>query len=292
MVASPGHVLVEADYESIEAVIVGVCAGDPDYIRICQAGLHGFTASHWMGTPLAPSLPFDQLRAQCKGIKKAYPDEYDRSKRGNHGVNYLLSAYGLSDECPEVFPKQRDAQKYIDFYFDLFPKIRKWHNQQLELASRQTFLDNHFGMRHYFYHIFSWDKASKSWKLGDDAKRAVAFVPQSDASAIQNIDLLALAEDPLVEECLRLIIHDSKVLEVPMSLVDYVCHKLHVTMSRPRPELGGVAIGVEINVGGDLRKSSMSLWKPKEEQCLILNTQNAPNVEPTTSRSTSTLSVT
>lgn len=271
MVAAPGHVLVEADYEGIEAVIVGVLAGDKDYIRVCKAGLHGFTASRWMGNPIDINLPFDELRRQCKAIKKVYPEDYDRAKRGNHGVNYLLSPYGLNDEHPEAFPTLKSAKEYQDLYFGMFPKIRQWHNNILKVASKQTFIDNHFGIRHYFYNVLVWNPDTKDWdKLGEDAKRAVAFIPQSDGSCIQNIDLLALAADPLVEPLLRLVIHDSKVLHVPLELVDYVCRKLHATMSRPRPELGGESIGVEIAIGEDLRKSAMDTWKPPKEEPLCL----------------------
>ena len=268
MIAKPGHVLVEADYEGIEAVIVGILAGDKEYIRVCKAGLHGFTASRWMGSPIDINLPFAELRRQCKAIKKSHPEEYDRAKRGNHGVNYLLSAYGLNDEHPEAFPTQKLAKEYQDTYFGLFPKIRLWHQNVLRVASKQTFLDNHYGIRHYFYNVLNWNPDTREYdKLGDDAKRAVAFIPQADGSCIQNIDLLELADDPVIEPCLRLVIHDSKVLEVPLELVDYVCQRLHQTMNRPRPELGGESIGVEIACGTDLRKSAMDTWRPKEVSC-------------------------
>jgi DNA polymerase-1 len=263
MVASPGHVLVEADYEGIEAVIVGVLAGDPSYIRICKASLHGYMAARRMGTPIDPNLPFAELRRQCKAIKKNFPKEYDDAKRGNHGVNYLLSPYGLVDEHPETFPTQKAAKDYIELYFSEFAPIRRWHQNVLRLASRQTYLDNHFGVRHYFYNVLNWDPTTRDYtKLGDDAKRAVAFIPQSDGSCIQNADLIQLAADPIIEPLLRLVIHDSKVLHVPLELVDYVCGQLHQIMSKPRVELGGEAIGVEIAIGTDLRKSNMDTWHP------------------------------
>ncbi|WP_414076072.1 DNA polymerase, partial [Staphylococcus aureus] len=40
IIASPGHVLIEADSSAIEAVIVGYCAQSPRYIKIAQAGIH------------------------------------------------------------------------------------------------------------------------------------------------------------------------------------------------------------------------------------------------------------
>src|SRR4029077_13413125 len=125
-----------------------------------------------------------------------YPDDYDRAKRGNHGVNYLLSAYGLNDEHPEAFPTQKSAKEYQELYFGMFPKIRLWHQNILRLASKQTYLDNHYGVRHYFYNVLVWNPNTKDYdKLGEDAKRAVAFIPQSDGSCIQNIDLITLAAD-------------------------------------------------------------------------------------------------
>jgi hypothetical protein len=70
-----------------------------------------------------------------------------------------------------------------------------------------------------------------------------------------------LAADPIIEPLLRLVIHDSKIIHCPLELVDYVCGRLQRVMSRPRPELGGESIGVEIAVGEDLRKSNMDVWK-------------------------------
>lgn len=268
MVAPPGHVLIEADYEGIEAVIVGVCAGDQKYVRICKAGLHGFAASHRMGVGIDPNLPFDDLRRQCKGVKKSYPKEYDEAKRGNHGANYGLSPYGLFDEFKETFPTQKLAKEYLDFYFGLFPSLRRWQNNTLEVASRQTYLDNHYGGRHYFYHVKQWNKSIKEWTIGEDGKRAISYVPQSDASFIQNIDVLeGLDADPITEPLGRLLVHDSTIVEVPLELVEYTCNLLHTTMGRGRPELGGVSIGVEIAVGEDLRKKNMNTWQPKEGQC-------------------------
>jgi hypothetical protein len=52
------------------------------------------------------------------------------------------------------------------------------------------------------------------------------------------------------------------VLHAPLELVDYVCGQLHQIMSKPRVELGGEAIGVEIAIGTDLRKSNMDTWHP------------------------------
>jgi DNA polymerase-1 len=266
IIAAPGHVLIEADSSAIEAVIVGYCAQSPRYIKIAQAGIHGFVTSHRLalrdgGHGIDPNLPFAELAKQCKAMKRDFEEEYNNAKKGDHAVNYLLSAYGLNDEEPEVFPTVKKAQEFIDFYFSLFPDLPPWQHKTVEQADRQTFLDNHYQYRHYFYCCTQWDAKYKKFRLGSDAKRAVSFVPSSDASAIQTEDLLVFGDIPELRRMLRLIVHDSHIVECPINDVDYVCPILHDTMSRPRPELGGLEIGVEIKYGINLQDTQ--LWVPK-----------------------------
>jgi DNA polymerase I-like protein with 3'-5' exonuclease and polymerase domains len=274
IIASPGHALIEADSKSIEAVLVGYDASDAEYIRIAKAGVHDFFMSHVRahhegGRGIDRSLPLDELVKACKEAKdydKSLPKSVqrrDHCKKTVHGSNYGLTPYGMADEYQDLFPRQRDAEELQEMYFALFPKIKQWMRTTRELADRQTYLDNHYQYRHYFYAVTKWNSKYQKFDLGTDAKRCIAFLPQSDASAIQSDDLLTLADDPIVRAMLRLIIHDSFVLECPLDMLDYTCSKLHSTMSRPRPELGGLEIGVEIKYGSNLQDTS--LWEPTRE---------------------------
>src|SRR5208283_3577525 len=202
-----------------------------------------------------------ELTKQCKAMKHDFKEEYDKTKRGDHAMNYMLTAFGLNEDNPEDFPTQRAAKEFIDFYFGLFPDLIPWQRKTIEQADRQTFLDNHYQYRHYFYCCTKWNAKYQKWDLGTDAKRAVSFVPSSDASAIQTEDLLTLAADPVIRPMLRLIIHDSHVLECPLDMVDYTCGVLHHTMSHGRPELGGLSIGVEIKYGENLQDTQT--WYPQ-----------------------------
>jgi DNA polymerase-1 len=212
-----------------------------------------------MGAGVDAQTPDQELRSLFKQIKHAHPEEREAAKRGVHGTNYLLSAHGLHDEYPQHFASKRAAEEFQEFYFHLFPKLRQWHQATLERAHREAYLENHYQYRHYFYSVFSWSHRKQGWELGDDAKRAVAFVPSSDASAIQTDDVLELAADPKVEPHMRLICHDSVTLEVPEPDVDRVAAKVHAVMTRERPELGGLAIGAEVMVGPSL--GEMEVWR-------------------------------
>lgn len=279
LIAPSGCVLVEADAAAIEAVLVGYAARSPRYIAAAKAGIHDIFMSHVRahregGRGIDVALPYEQLVAACRAAKKEDASRTlseqirDTCKRTIHGTNYGLTPYGMHDEYPDEFPTQKVATELQEFYLDLFPEIKEWMRETRERADRQTFLDNHFQYRHYFFSVFQWDNAYKKWRLGTDGKRCIAFTPQSDASAIQTEDLLTLAEHDDIRAFLRLIIHDSFVLEVPMQLAESVCEVLYATMTRPRPELGGLDIGTEIRYGPNLSKKESTVWTPK----LVLDT--------------------
>ncbi len=192
----------------------------------------------------------DSIRPHSEQIR-------DACKRCIHGTNYGLSPYGMWDEYPDEFPTQKVATELQEMYLSLFPEIKTWMRTTRELADRQTYLDNHYQYRHYFYAVTKWNSTYQRWDLGSDGKRCIAFVPQSDASAIQTEDLLTLAEIEHIRQMLRLIIHDSHVLETPIDMVDYTCGHLYSTMTRPRPELGGLTIGAEIKFGPNLQDTEV-----------------------------------
>jgi hypothetical protein len=130
-------------------------------------------------------------------------------------------------------------------------------------AHDQRFLDNHFGYRHYFYNVFTWNKKYGRHELGEDGKRCIAFIPQSDASAIQTEYALAIAEMAerlesyaALKSWLRLLIHDSFVFCVPQSEVGWVPQAIADVMNMPFPQLGGLRIGVEVKVGESMGEQS------------------------------------
>jgi len=271
IIAAPRCVLISADSSAIEAVLMGYTINSPRMVTLAKAGIHDWFMSHVRahkdgGVGIDASLPFDQLRKECKAAK-AYDASLpsseqlrDSMKRTVHGTDYGLTPFGMADEYPDEFPSVKVATEYQELLFALLPELKKGFRTLRELADRQTYLDNHYQYRHYFFAVTKWNSKYQKFDLGTDAKRCIAFIPQSDASAIQSDDLLTLADDPIVRAMLRLIIHDSFVLECPIDMIDYACSKLYSTMSRPRPELGGLEIGVEIKVGENL--CDTTTWEP------------------------------
>jgi hypothetical protein len=198
----------------------------------------------------------------CKAAKKKWPIDYEILKRIDHMSNYLATPYRIYEEYPEHFSSPIAAGKLQAFYFATDPgrEIRQWQSKVMNEAHTKNYLDNHFQYRHYFYSVYKFDSKSKGWVIDHDgdAKRAVAFRPQSDASAIQSEVILRLAEgyEGMID-WMRLIIHDSIILEVPEDKVEMAATILHTEMTRPIPELplkdgGLLAIGAETKVGRNL----------------------------------------
>lgn len=258
LIAEAGHKLVEIDRSALEAVLVGHWAKSPKYIALAKAGVHSWLLSQVKGAGVPWDLAYTDMplaKKTLKEFKVKYPVEYEMCKRGVHGFSYLLSPFGLHDEYEEYFPTEFAARELHSTFFNSEPgqEMRAWHEATLKEAWNKRFLDNNFQYRHYFYEIYTWDKRGKAWKPGEDAKRAVAFRPQSDGAAIQREDLLGLQErHGWVVPALRLPTYDSLIAEVPNAQVDQVIEALADQFNRPIPELGGLTIGSAINVGSNL----------------------------------------
>ena len=263
--APPSWLLVEADSEGIEAVLVAYDVGDPLMMKVCKAGPHGFFMGSTQGRPIDPKLPFPELKAACKAEKKLDQTLYDVHKRCLHATHYGMSAYGMSDEYTEEFPTQAIAAKYQNAYLGLWPSLQQWMARIRQQAYEQRYLDNHFQYRMYFYDVLHWDGKRRQHVLGDDGKRCIAFKPQSDASAVQTEYMLAMQDKAdagdarygMLMDWLRLLIHDSLVFMVPASEIAWVPQAIADVFNMPFAELGGLRIGVEVKVGPTMAEQSV-----------------------------------
>lgn len=229
-IAHPGYVLIECDSSAIEAVLVGYFGGSERYIELAKQGVHKWLAEQFAGRPVSKKEPL-----------------YDQIKRIVHMSNYMGTPQRIAEEYPEDFPTVALARKLQDFYFatDAGRDVRRFQSAMIAVASYHRYLQTPFGQRHYFFDVLMGDG-----KLGEDAKRAVAFMPQATASALQSRFLMALPEE--IRQFARAIIHDSIVMEVPQAEADDIARVLYQTMTASVPELGGLAIGAECKIGPNL----------------------------------------
>lgn len=269
--ATPGHKIVEGDAAAIEAVLVGHFAGSVRYMRLAKSGVHGWLTSALHGNMIPLQLPDTELTTLCRAAKKLWPEDYEKMKRVVHLSNYLGTKRRIHEEYPDDFPTEREAGKLQQFYLgsDAGLDVRAWQKATVERAHADKALENHFGLRHRFYSLYAWNARRSSWEFGDDAKRAVAFRPQSAAAAIQRIvvqRLLTIMPD--ARDWLCLLVHDSVIADVPDEHVARYCAALYEAMTSPISELEGLTIGCEILVGSnaaprdDTNPEGMDTWTP------------------------------
>lgn len=323
IIAAPGCSLVEADFSAIEAVIVGWFANDPTYYRLAKLGVHAYLASHALGRPADLTWPDDKLSAYFADIKNS-PDDHVQhvylcSKKTVHGASYGLTAYGMKERMPDLFPTVASAEKFRQLFFSLAPRVHDWQLFGQSTAAKQHYLggprQHPFSYKHWFWNVHNYvridrDKAlrlqaadkpirefNNAWfeiRLGDDAKRCVAFYPQSTAAGIIRLCGLRLFAPPAAQEeafdrtypdsyigdryfsqtPLRAIIHDSFLMEVPDALLADTIDRALGEMRRPVAEMplpwapdenltldAAVKVGKNWAPASDENPDGMKKWK-------------------------------
>lgn len=235
---------------------------------------------------------------------------YNQCKRTVHGKGYGMTVHGLLKNNPQYFKTLAQAQAIDDVYCAVAPELPKFHtaihytaNERHYLGGPGTYtydkakswITGHpFGYKHWFHSVVSYERITESqriwrekrrmqtiqingiWygtKLGDDAKRAIAFYPQGTARGVLTEAAFPLfdPEDPWADRCyigtvyygdtpLRAPIHDSLLMEVPTRYVDYVVERVALAMQRPILQLpmdpawdmgAYLTIGVDAKIGDD-----------------------------------------
>jgi DNA polymerase-1 len=129
-VAEPGKVIVSLDYSQIELRILAHVAGIDALKQAFLDGvdIHAMTASEMFDVPLDQMTP--DIRRQAKAI--------------NFGVIYGISGFGLARNLR--IPR-RDAQGFIDRYFERFPGIRKYMDDTIAFAKEHGYVQTLFGRK-------------------------------------------------------------------------------------------------------------------------------------------------
>lgn len=198
-IADQGMVMINADLEQAESNIIAHVAQDENYIKAHKSGnvhvMAGYT--FW---PDHPKLPWSGDLKKDKVLMKKTPawwipqqppapgedpatSVYDMSKRGQHGLNYMLTPRGLAIWLGCTV---KEAEGYYDRYFSMYPGIPNYHRWiagELELTSS---LVTPMGVRRQFFGR-SWDKGT--------IKEAVAHVPQQTCAYILDIGMYRLYRD-------------------------------------------------------------------------------------------------
>lgn len=112
-----GNIFIDSDYSQIELRILAHLSGDEQLIEAYKNKLdiHRTTASQVFHVPFEEVTP--SLRSNAKAV--------------NFGIVYGISAFGLSQD---LNISRKEAQEYIDRYFETYPKIKELLDKLVEEA--------------------------------------------------------------------------------------------------------------------------------------------------------------
>ena len=123
-----GDLFVDSDYSQIELRLLAHISGDEGLIEafLENQDIHRSTASKVFG------VPFDEVTELQRRNAKAV----------NFGIVYGISAFGLSQD---LNIPQKEAQGFIDSYFQTYPKIKEFLDQTVAQAKECGFTRTLFG---------------------------------------------------------------------------------------------------------------------------------------------------
>jgi len=246
IIARPGHVFVAADSSAIEAVFVGYFMGDEDYIALARRGVHDFLTCYELGIPFTP----EAIATFKEKDAKLYGETRTKCKKVVHGTSYGMGPKLMVENNPEVFPSVLVAREAQGHLFEALPGLKNWQKEIRLRAHKETYLQSPWGYRHWFYEVFKRDSRTGEVVAGGDANKAVAFLPQNSAASFGKDNLLIFKRSkwrPYVPA--NVFVHDGYTLEVPEAMRDEAVDFLVEVLTRPIPQMGGLRVGCEVEVG-------------------------------------------
>jgi len=216
-VPAPGCRLLSADYSQIELRILAHLSEDPTLIAafLGDEDIHRRTASEVYGVP--PAQVSEAQRSRAKAV--------------NFGLMYGQGAYGLSQQ---LGISTREAEEYIEGYFQHFASVRAYFERTLEEARRRGYVMTLLNRRRYLSEIQSENRQARSAA----ERMAVNTTIQGSAADLIKVAMLAV-QDRLDRESpeTRMImqVHDELVFEVPRGDLEQVRHLVGEEMARVVP---------------------------------------------------------
>lgn len=221
---SEDRILIGADYSQIELRLLASFSGCTGLIEAFRSGkdVHKDTASKVFNVKL------EDVTAQMRRNAKAV----------NFGIIYGISEYGLAKNIKTT---PFEARAYINAYFDTYPEVKKYMDDNVAFAKETGYAKTYLGRRRYIREL-----GSSNYNLRQFGERVAMNMPLQGSSAdIIKIAMInvskRLKEEGLKSE-LILQVHDELIIDAFKSEAEKVKKILQEEME------GAVKLSVELTV--------------------------------------------
>jgi DNA polymerase I len=203
-IPAEGERFVSADYSQIELRILAHYSRDEAFVEAFRAGIdiHRQTAAIIFGTST------DAVTREMR----------DRAKTVNFGIIYGQGPFSLGQQ---LGISTAEAKEFIEEYFRRFPGVRRYLDEQVELARTRGYVETLTGRRRYIPEL-----QSRNFNVRSFGERAATNAPIQGSSA----DLIKMAMIRVHEDLRRgrvgarmlVQVHDELLFETPAGSEDAV----------------------------------------------------------------------
>jgi len=243
--AKAGHKIVAMDLTTAEVYCAAVLANDKGLMKVFADGgnFHSTIAKQVFRLP----CDVDQ-------VAELYGDKRQQAKAVTFGIMYGAGpskiAWQVTKDSGKEFTVQ-EANETIKDYFEAFPNLRRWLDDQKKFIQANGFVYSRFGRKRRLPDVFSQDKGIASHEV----RSGINFLVQSVASDVNlmgGIDMQRYIEKTGMKAKMFALVHDSILAEVPEDEVEHYSAKLEEFIQKDRGlSIPGAPIGCDFDVADD-----------------------------------------
>ena len=195
-ICDPNKILMSFDYSQIELRLAAEISGDTNFIKAFKNNedIHSSTASQIF------NVRTEKLDSEMRRKAKAI----------NFGILYGISPYGLAKQLSVT---NSEAKNYIEDYFNKYPKIKKYMDDQIQFAKTNLYVETMFGRRCNIKSI-----NDKNFSVRGFAERQAINAPiqgtAADLIKLAMIELNKLITADDLDAKILLQVHDELIFEI------------------------------------------------------------------------------
>lgn len=203
-VASPGRILLNADYSQAELRTIGKLSGDPEFARIHGEGIdfHSVVAERFYG-----------------------PDFTKENRQTAKNVDFGVAYW----QTPETFQEKHgipveEAKPFVEWWWKNFPSVRDWTNDVAKTVVTVGEVVSPFGNKRRFPLI---TKENRNAAM----REGINFLPQDVAAWFCLVALIELVDElDFSDAAVLLNVHDSLLLDVRTDCLPHVANRVRTVM--------------------------------------------------------------
>lgn len=227
--------ILSADYSQIELRLLAHVSGDEHLIHAFTSGedVHAMTAAKVFGV---------ELKDVTKEMRR-------RAKAVNFGIVYGQSKYGLAKSLGIT---NAEAQEFIDKYFETYPKVKEYMNNEVEFVTQNGYVETAFGRKRYL----ASELQSSNYQIREFAQRAAINQPLQGTAA-DLIKIAMIRVDKAISSMktkMIMQVHDELVFEVPKDELEQLKEIIQNCMALKDQNLK-VPLDVDINYGSSWKEN-------------------------------------